>query len=606
MASKHNKRAQALDSTVESGTIRLAFYDWLTNEYAKKFSPEHIVDSFDNISEQLLRRKLSPFPLWEITNYAIFKTIYDEAINDKLFRVTDKKTHASLMQIGRLYLKFLKNKTYLNKALTISSELTNQLGSCLTIKEAIILVLDNAQQGMTVEQIFQKIVADGLYSFGAKNPQNVIRVEIDRACANSNYTIRASKNSFRFERNQKGEKVYYLLDTHDIDELGKETDITSCTHKPPIEDSQSEEMRIEKFIKSADICGAKISDIVAHVSPSGRGIAPIRKYLSSVPWAVAMPGDLYIHRDCIIDFDEAADKMLKILKLQFSMFNGYTTDTVFHDAVKIELAMFLNDNDFADSEKVYCLAKHIFSVDKYGGNAVFFYGNKHIWETEPEMPKSISGVLMSFIKSCGGKATRDECANYLDKLKIASGNINGLLRIDSNRDVLQYRSGEFLLPEVLGIDDHWLGRIKSCLDVVSEDRPYIVLRALNRHWFCKLPSLPIGLNWQILLLQEVIQKFIPEYRAIQALDGQSFDTIKAGIVRDDSVINTFADLVHAYLVIEDVLSLPTSLAAEELRALLKQFGMIDGNELIYNMHKSLNDRRFAWSSDNSSVKILEK
>jgi|GEM_PF-3371791 len=364
--------------------------------------------------------------------------------------------------------------------------------------------------------------------------------------------------------------------------------------------------KIELFVKDMEINGAKLNDIVEYIAPKSFSINSIRNYLDSAPWAVAMPDKTYIHRDCIIDIDEATETMFKILKMQFSMFNGYTTDLVFYDAVSIELAMFLNDNDFADPEKVYYLARHIFVVEKYARNTFFFYSNKHIWEIEPDTSKSVFGILMAFIKSCGGKATRDECINYLDKLKITSVNINGVLRIDNNSDLLQYRSGEFLLSEVLSIDDTWLGRIKNCLDLILDDQPYIILRGLNTKWFSRLPTLPVGLTWEPLLLQEVIQKYIPEFRAVQALDGQSLDTIKAGFVPQDSGINTFADLVHAYLVLENVFSLPNKLAAEELREMLRQFGMIEGNELIFNMHKALNDRRFAWASDNNSVKILEK
>lgn len=83
--------------------------------------------------------------------------------------------------------------------------------SRLTIREAIVRVLQSSQQGMTIEEIYNKIIADRLYSFDALNPQNVIRVEIERACVNSNYTIRANTDCFRFERNHKGEKVYFLL-----------------------------------------------------------------------------------------------------------------------------------------------------------------------------------------------------------------------------------------------------------------------------------------------------------------------------------------------------------------------------------------------------------
>ncbi|CAA7603116.1 Hypothetical protein DEACI_3939 [Acididesulfobacillus acetoxydans] len=597
------------NDTVESASsslvmVKESFSEWLFDGHAKKYSPAIYLSCIDKVSAYLIRRKLSLVGLWELTTFELFKSIYDKALNDKQFRATDKKTYATFVQVGQAFLRFLKSKPSLLKASNQSIGINSQVSERLTIRGAVIKILQLSQRGMTVGEIYNKIIENELYSFGAKNPLNVVRIQIESACKGSNYTYRATKDYFRCTVDAKGEKFYYLLDARNVQEPDNKADVYAG--KPLVEDFQNELTKIESFIKSADICGAKLDDIVAYVSPTGRGVNPIKAFLDSAKWAVTMPDHLYIHRDCIIDFDEAAEKMFKILKMQFWMFNGYTTDTVFFDALAIELPMFLNDNNLAEPQKVYYLARHIFSVEKYAGNNLVFYGNKHIWETESVMPKNIRGVLMSFIQSCGGKATRDECANYLDKLKIASGNINGLLRVENNRDVLQYRPGEYLLCEVLDIDDHWLGQVKACLNLVLEDRPYIILRGLNTHWFNRLPTLPLGLNWELLLLQEVIQKFIPEYRTIQALDGQSLDTIKAGIVPQDSVINAFADLVYAYLVVENLLPFPKPLAAEELRELLKRIGMIEGNELISNMHKALKDRRFAWASDNNSVKILGK
>ncbi|MPN36118.1 hypothetical protein SDC9_183623 [bioreactor metagenome] len=48
------------------------------------------------------------------------------------------------------------------------------------------------------------------------------------------------------------------------------------------------------------------------------------------------------------------------------------------------------------------------------------------------------------------------------------------------------------------------------------------------------------------------------------------------------------------------------MATEELRTLLRDVGMLEGNELIYNLHKALKDYRFAFTDENRMVKILER
>lgn len=96
--------------------------------------------------------------------------------------------HATFVQVGQAFLKFLKSRSAIYKVPAIPIKPSIQPDSHLTIKESIIRVLENEQQGMTVEQIYNKIIADGLYSFGAQNPLNVVRVVIERACVNPNYT----------------------------------------------------------------------------------------------------------------------------------------------------------------------------------------------------------------------------------------------------------------------------------------------------------------------------------------------------------------------------------------------------------------------------------
>lgn len=194
-----------------STKVRESFKIWLSNGHAKQYTPALCLACIDKASMYLARRKISSIELWEITNFGLFKSVYDKAINDNLFKVTDKKTHTDFVQVGKAFLKFLKSKPDIDKAPAVDLEPPSQLGTRLTIKEAVIRVLEAEPHGMTAEQIYNKISADKLYSFGAQNPLNVVRVEIDRACVNSNYTVRASEDFFRFEKNENGEKVYFLL-----------------------------------------------------------------------------------------------------------------------------------------------------------------------------------------------------------------------------------------------------------------------------------------------------------------------------------------------------------------------------------------------------------
>lgn len=52
----------------------------------------------------------------------------------------------------------------------------------MTIVEAIKKVLENSAEGMTTQNIYDEIIANQLYSFGAKNPVGVVNSQLRRRC----------------------------------------------------------------------------------------------------------------------------------------------------------------------------------------------------------------------------------------------------------------------------------------------------------------------------------------------------------------------------------------------------------------------------------------
>ena len=45
------------------------------------------------------------------------------------------------------------------------------------------------------------------------------------------------------------------------------------------------------------------------------------------------------------------------------------------------------------------------------------------------------------------------------------------------------------------------------------------------------------------------------------------------------------------------------MSGEELRIELRDKGMLEAGEMIYSIHKALNDYRFAWTDENKTVLI---
>lgn len=119
-SSKYTLNAVEQDCFAASDTsamVKLAFRSWIYEGRSKQHDPDSIIASFDKASEQLLHRRLSYMSLWEITNPSIFSNIYKKAMNDKLFRVTDRKTYFAFIKIGEIVSKVSEVKAclYINQ-----------------------------------------------------------------------------------------------------------------------------------------------------------------------------------------------------------------------------------------------------------------------------------------------------------------------------------------------------------------------------------------------------------------------------------------------------------------------------------------------------------
>lgn len=366
------------------------------------------------------------------------------------------------------------------------------------------------------------------------------------------------------------------------------------------DDNDIDLAELEEIIKDADVEGISVADIS---KKTGEGVWLIHKHLKTQQYAVEIPGDIFIHEENIIDLDESADQIEEILENQFAKFGGYTNDAVLYDAASINLRMFLNDNEIDSAEKMYGITRFLFGVRK---SKYCFGQDKHIWKTEPLYSMTNAGVLLSYIHNLGGKATRTQCEDYMKNVKLPSRNLNGLLSVASGSQVLLYSSDEYVLSDDIGINKEVLDALKESFDKLFLSTEYVIPREIRNNWFNTLPALHNGLRWSLLLLQEVVKKYLSEYRIITANENQTLDTIRAGFVKEDSMIETFADLVYVRMLEDLTVELPLRISKEELRQKLIDYGMIQGNELIYTMPKALNGSKFAWSSDGDSVLILKK
>lgn len=308
------------------------------------------------------------------------------------------------------------------------------------------------------------------------------------------------------------------------------------------------------------------------------------------------------HEEAFIDWKDGADQLEGIIDKLMQKNSGYIAAAQLYEYAKVEMNMFLTDNDLNDERSVYDIATHLFEKKGYHDKHYSFYGKMHISRKDHPVTSNLD-IFRNFAADQGGIFSFDSLVEYLHSIGVASGNLRMQMRIPDEPIFFYYENGILMYADNMHIDKAWISTVKKELEILLTDvGGHIVLRAVPDMWLEQLPPLPAGKHWTPLLLQSVLRCYSKELGAktIQALSGQSLDTLHTMLVANDSPIQTFGDVVVSYLMENDIDK--RSFEAETLRLLLVDAGIIQGNELIWNMPKALsNDERFAWDASGDHV-----
>lgn len=360
--------------------------------------------------------------------------------------------------------------------------------------------------------------------------------------------------------------------------------------------------KAEEYLRSAGLHGATVKEMIAAVQPDA-AVASTTATLDKSMNIIAMPGHRYVHANCFIDMDEAEDTLGQILRTHFVQFGGYSNNQLLFGAASQELSMFLNDNNCENVDAVYAIARFLFEKKAVTG-VPYKFSMPHIFETEPDYPMTLRGLMIHLARNNGGILYVTDAKDYLQKTMLSYGSMNQLLQIGSSNTFLIYDSDSYLLSESIGIDEVWCMQMHDHLDDLFRNAnvAYVIPRDINVAWLATLPPLPHGLDWTLLLLQEVLDK-CPDigFKSISSDLNQSHDTLAAAFVPADSPLQSFPDVVTLFM--EERHKLPMRMPGEDLRLELRDAGMLENDEMIYALPKALNDYRFAWSNENKTVYI---
>lgn len=300
----------------------------------------------------------------------------------------------------------------------------------------------------------------------------------------------------------------------------------------------------------------------------------------------------------IVDLNEGKKGIREILETHFQMLYGYSNINILFNAAQDTLPMFLNDNGINSVKDLTNFMEFAFP-DEY------VLSNPHIWKTRPNHPLSYVGVIINLARHLDGTVKREQIDEYFARIQQGSPINSTVIR---KGFLMFYKNRHFILSEAVNLTKERCEVIKGLLDRLfeHENMPYIVIRDISEEWFSSLPIIKGGIKWTALLLQEVLRlcPAIGSRTIFSGIEGQALDTLGAAIVPCNSGINSFADVVHRYCYEKEILG--KKMVTEDLRAVLREAGMLKGNQLLYNLHRALKDYRFAFTDENKMVRILER
>lgn len=311
-----------------------------------------------------------------------------------------------------------------------------------------------------------------------------------------------------------------------------------------------------------------------------------------------------IHEEAFIDWEDGADALEDIIEKLMQKNNGYISSTQLFEYAKIEMNMFLNDNDMREERAVYDMAQHLFEKVHYHEKVYAFRGKIHISRADAGISSNLD-VYKKYAADQGGIFSLNGLIEYLEGIDVNVGNLRNQMRMWTEPIFFFYDNDVIATAEALHIDENWIKSVQKSLEVLFDDvGDHMILRNIPSIWFDRLPTIYGNRPWTPLLLQGVLRFYNRQLgaRTIQALDGQSLETLHTMLVAKDSPIQNFGDVVISYLLEQNIER--RKFEAEELRLLLVDGGIIHGNELIWNMPKALKqDGRFAWDASGNSVTV---
>lgn len=364
--------------------------------------------------------------------------------------------------------------------------------------------------------------------------------------------------------------------------------------------------QVESYVMHLDLNGCTVDESAAALELP---VLTVKKAVAS-SMNIIIICDRLIHKDTFVDWEVGADCLQAVLEKLMKKNNGYVSATQLYDYARLDMAMFINDNNMSNQRMIFDMAEHLFSKENYHDVHYSFQGKSHITYPE-ETVTSRRDIILRYARNENGFFNEAGLDEYLHTLGINNNTqARQYMKMYSKPDFLFYEPGYIITAESINITSEWLNKVKDALNALFNDvGNHIVIRDIQPAWYNFLPDLPGGRTWTPLLLQSILRFYYNELGAktICALDTQSIETLHAMLVTLDSEIQTFSDAVLSVFIENQVSQLADKMlqySSEELQHLLVEYGLIAGKELIFKLPDALpNDSHFKWDLSHKIVTI---
>ena len=612
--------------------VEKLFCEWIKRNYSQ-YSPDVICQLLARGEEFCLRINVLPMPLFETTDIEVIKKYVRTVTNNKIFRVRNKKQHTEIINAANLYYLFVRALPELEsdgseEEMPPKTTATHIVDYSETSQETDDYTLSQTANDRLESYFYRWLIEEeelaeptcrsyvsALHSAEAFAEENRINPSLictmDYKVALATVSSLLQNPQFReYNKTQhnrfsaafrKLEKFFSNISTDTVViEPSKNTQV--LVEKNNLEPSVPDELMksVDEILKSASN-GITKDEMCNRVS--GFSVHQINAALAACHAVLVLKK--YYHPDNISDYYEMADILLDVIKRQFSQNGDYTSAQQLYNEARSRLDdFFFYNNAFDSRQEVYDLAVHLFGKERYKGNSFVFVNNMHIWKTNPDYPKDFHGLMIKYAREHGNIFSREEAIKYFEQIGSPSPSqtFSNILFTTGKNSFLQYAENQFVLSETIHINEYFLSSVTAQIERLLEGEDYVAMGEIDDYFYTTLPSLPSGVYWSALLLEDILRVHDTDFWTIKAGKDNDKKTVPAAIVRKKSHYRTFSDLV--WNEVSKSFSLPKEFTASQFREFLLDKGFIHGSEKMWSVHKTVaGDIRFYWTDNNGKVTI---